>query len=116
MEINISDDQKYLNDVEFWCKIQKTTDLKNATPGFIYEMCSLIDSIEIYADSQKLCYISDARYLLSIIQQRKAKEDAEAGLFHTTDDYDFYSDDLVGVAAGGIGKNVRLPLQPEGHG
>ena len=48
-------------------------------------MCQLIDSIEIYADSQKLCYISDARYLLSMIQQRKAKEDAESLLHFNTD-------------------------------
>ena len=75
MEINISDDQRYLNDVEFWvhamhCDVNgDAEEVKGANCLHITQMCQLIDSIEIYADSKKVCYIADARHLLSILQQ-----------------------------------------------
>ena len=80
MEITIGDDIHYLNDVEFWCNIERQ---ESAAPynrrapstqtGVLAEMSALIDSIEIYADGQKLCYISNARYLLSILNQKKGE-------------------------------------------
>ena len=86
MEINISDDQRYLNDVEFWVHAAHSdaagaiTAVDAGDFAHITEMCQLIDSIEIYADSKKVCYIADARHLLSILIQRKKNSDGESQL------------------------------------
>lgn len=37
----------------------------------------MIDSIEIFADSQRITYIKDAWYLLSIINQRKHQAESQ---------------------------------------
>ena len=56
MEITIGDDIHYLNDVEFWCNIERRAANGGArrvpdnTTGVLAEMSALIDSIEVYAD------------------------------------------------------------------
>lgn len=80
MEITIGDDIHYLNDVEFWVNIERQASappnarrVPSDQTGILAEMAALIDSIEVYADGQKLCYISNARYLLSILNQKKGE-------------------------------------------
>jgi len=77
MEVQIAAEQAYLNDAEIWVRASIAaadgTELAvdNANNQTITEMAGLIQSIEVLADSQQLCIISDARYLLSIMNQRK---------------------------------------------
>lgn len=67
MEITITNDTNYLNDAEFWTYMTK----RNSANGnyiqstaleddIIYESGNMIDSIEVFADSQRLFYIKDA--------------------------------------------------------
>lgn len=48
-------------------------------------MGNMIESIEVFADSTRLFYIKDARYLLSILNQRKVRP-CEEQLFFKTED------------------------------
>lgn len=48
-------------------------------------MSELIKSVEVYVDSQRLLYIDDARYLLSILAQQKEKAHAQ-GVFKIDSD------------------------------
>lgn len=77
-DFQIGAEQAYLNDAQVWAYIYKATNA-NGTPlaaaanetATISELSHLIHSIEIQADGQVVCSISDARFILSIIQQRK---------------------------------------------
>lgn len=80
MEITITNDTNYLWDVEFWAYLLKLNKANGAyirttlaEDDIIYEMGNMIESIEVYADSTRLFYIKDAWYLLSILNQRKAR-------------------------------------------
>lgn len=48
-----------------------------AKPVLLWEASNMIDSIEIFADSQRITYIKDAWYLLSIINQRKHQAESQ---------------------------------------
>ena len=66
MDITITNDTDYLTDIEFWAYFCRTKVDKAYVPiaaaeqGILYEAGNLIDSIEIFADSQRLVYIKDA--------------------------------------------------------
>jgi len=75
MDIQIGAEQAYLNDVEIWAFVDMINTLDavvaadNAQKLTLTEMSGLIYAVEILADSQQLCYINDARFLLSIMNQ-----------------------------------------------
>lgn len=77
MDIQIGAEQAYLNDVEVWTTptfvdANGNTLAPAVTRGLtLTEMAGLIYSVEILADSQQMCFINDARFLLSIMNQRK---------------------------------------------
>lgn len=87
-DITIPSSNSYLYDVEFWVKMQCRVGGNNTNDRFktvddnifLTEMSELIKSVEIYVDSQRLLYIDDARYLLSILAQQKDKAHAQ-GVF-----------------------------------
>lgn len=78
----------YLNDIEFWFKIKAANgnqaQIKNST-DVPSQMHHLIRSISIKADSRQILYVDHARYLLSIMQQRK--KDSSQSLMYDFDDY-----------------------------
>lgn len=93
MEIVVTNDTNYLNDVEFWSYFSKRNksnpdtyiQSKGAQKDILFEAFGMIDSIEVFADTQRLFYIKDARYLLSIINQRKLRPCEEQLCFKTED-------------------------------
>lgn len=77
MDIQIGAEQAYLNDIEIWADTVLTDAAGLEIPPAagerktLTEMSGLIYAVELLADSQQLCYINDARFLLSIMNQRK---------------------------------------------
>jgi len=64
-----------LNDIEIWAYVELINDLgavvdpDNGEKLTLTEMSGLIYAVELLADSQQICYINDARFLLSIMNQ-----------------------------------------------
>ena len=90
MDVTIADQQCYLKDAEIWAYITKRAAVGNAyiqstaaEDDIVAEIGNLIDSVEISADSQQLCYITDFRFLQSIINQRKLKGAEEQCFFNS---------------------------------
>lgn len=75
VEITIPKANAYLSELEFWAYITKRTSAgaylqtTGVERSILWEVGNLMDSIEIMVDGQRVCYIQDARYLLSIINQ-----------------------------------------------
>lgn len=97
MSINVPAGQDYLNDVEFWFYIKpcngNQTQVFNVADVPI-EMHKLIRSINIKVDSKQILYVDQAKYLLSIMQQRK--KDSSQSLIH---DYDSYPVEYTALTA-----------------
>lgn len=113
MEITITNDTNYLRDAEFWSYVIKRAKAAgNAivpTDGadnvdIVSEMGNMIDSIEVFADSTRLFYIKDARYLISILNQRKVRP-CEEQLFFKTEDMEELKW-VVNVGPGAAGANI----------
>lgn len=66
--------QTYLTDVEFWFKVDFPGLAQGEWIFTITEMCKLIKSISVWVDSRQILYLDYAKYLLSILNQRKGED------------------------------------------
>lgn len=85
MTFTITADQTYMTDFEVWASID-FKDLADANKTVtITEMCNLIQSVSITADSQQILYLDYAKHFLSIKNQKKT--DYSQGLSYKCKDF-----------------------------